>query len=84
MIASVVIVVASRSVFWRKIAFWMSLVISSAIQLAVVHAWTKKVPDLSRAQGKGAVFLGLVLLLAVYGLVRFLQRMFYGKEPKNA
>jgi hypothetical protein len=38
MIASVFIGVASSS-WWRKIAFWMSLVISSAIHLLVVHAW---------------------------------------------
>jgi hypothetical protein len=37
MIASVFIVVASRSVFWRKPAFWMSWVISSAIHLVVVR-----------------------------------------------
>ena len=38
MFASVFIAVASN-VLWRKIAFWMSLLTSSAIHLFVVHAW---------------------------------------------
>jgi hypothetical protein len=83
MIASVAIVVASRSVFWRKPAFWMSWVISSAIHLVVVHHWTQRVPDLSRSQGKGAVFLGFLLFLVVYGFVSLLQRNFYGKEATD-
>jgi hypothetical protein len=83
MIASVVIVVGSRSIFWRKLAFWMSLVISSAIHLVVVHHWTQRVPDLSHGQGKGAVFLGFLLFLAVYGFVSLLRRNFYGKEASG-
>jgi hypothetical protein len=85
MLPSVLIVVASRSVFWRKLAFWISLGISSAIHLYVVHVWTKRVPVLSRSHGKGAAFLGFVLFFAVYGVVRLLRRIFYGKEtPDNA
>jgi hypothetical protein len=52
MIASVLVVVASRSVLWRKVAFWLSLGISSAIHLVVVHGWTERVPNLSRGEGK--------------------------------
>lgn len=83
MFASVFIVVASRSFFWRKSAFWLSLVISSVIHLVVVHAWTQRVPNLSRGQGKLAILLGFVLFFAVYGLVRLLQRNLYGKEARD-
>jgi hypothetical protein len=46
---SVLIAIASRSVFWRNIAFWMSLVMSSAIHLVLVHSWTRRLGDLSRS-----------------------------------
>jgi cell division protein FtsW (lipid II flippase) len=81
MITSVMVIFAARS--WRKITFWMSLGISSAIHLALVHAGTRRIPSLSRNQGRGAAFLGFVLFLAVYGAVRFLQRMLYGKESPD-
>jgi hypothetical protein len=80
MMTSVFIAIASRSLFWRNFAFWMSLAISSIIHLAVVHAWTRRVPDLSRGQGKLATLLGFVLFVAVYGFVRLLQRNFHDKE----
>jgi hypothetical protein len=82
MITSVVVVFTASS--WRNIAFWMSLGISSAIHLVVVHAWTRQIPILSRGAGKGAALLGLVLFLVVYGVVRFSQRMFYSKEGPNS
>jgi hypothetical protein len=83
MIPSVVIAFAGNS--WRKIAFWMSLGISSAIHLFVVHAWARRIAIISSGAGKGAALLGFVLFLIVYGVVRLLQRMFYGKEaPDNA
>jgi hypothetical protein len=75
MMTSVLIAIASRSVFWRKFAFWTSLVISSAVHLVVVHSFTRRRGDLSRSQGRGAALLGFVLFLAVYGFVRLLQRM---------
>lgn len=81
MITSVTVVFAANS--WRKIAFWMSLGISSAIQLVVLHTWTRRVPSLSRGEGRGAAILGLMLFLVVYGVVRFLQRMVYGTETPN-
>jgi hypothetical protein len=82
MIPSVVIA-SARSVSWRNFTFWMSLVMSSAIHLAIVHAWTQRVPILSRGYGKLAVMLGLVLWVAVYGLVRLVQRMFESEEGKT-
>ena len=81
MITSVVIVFAASA--WRTATFWASLAISSAIHLFVVHTWTRRIPNLSRSQGKGAAFLGFVLFLIVYGIVRFFQRMLYGTEASD-
>ena len=80
MIASVVMAFASS--FYRNFAFWMSLVMSSAIHLAVVHAWTQRVPIFSRGYAKLAAMLGLVLFLAVYGLVWWLRWIFHGEEDQ--
>jgi len=69
---------------WRNIAFWISLGVSSTIHLWIIHAWTRRTPDLSRAAGRGAIFLGLMLFLIVYKIIRFLQRTLYGKEPRQS
>jgi len=45
MITSVVI--AFMAISWRKIAFWISLGISSTIQLLVVHVWTRRTAHLA-------------------------------------
>lgn len=82
MFASVFIAVAG-SVLWRKIAFWMSLVISSAIHLFLVHAWIQQVGNFSRGQGKLAVLLGFVLFFAVYAFVWVLRRNFYGEDARD-
>lgn len=79
---SVMVVFAASSS--RKIAFWMSLGISSVIHLLLVHAWTRRVPRLSWGAGRGAAVLGLLLFIVVYGVVRFLQRMLYGKESPDS
>jgi hypothetical protein len=65
---------------WRNIVFWISLGVSSAIHLIVVHAWTRQTPDLGHARAKIAFFLGFVLFLVVYGAVRLLRRVFHGGE----
>jgi hypothetical protein len=83
MMTSVMIVVATRSALWRKFAFWMSLVISSAIQLVAVHAWTQRVPNTSRGASKGAFVLSFLLFVGVYKIVSVFQRNFYGKEASN-
>ena len=77
MFSSVCIAVAC-STWWRKIAFWMSLVISSAIHLLVVHASIQRVGNSGRGQGKLNFFLGFVLFYVVSELVGLLQRIFYG------
>jgi hypothetical protein len=82
MFASVFIAVAS-TVWWRRISFWMSLAISSAIHVAVVHAWIRQVGNFSRGQGKLAVLLGFVLFFTVYGVVFLLRRNFYGEEAHD-
>jgi hypothetical protein len=76
-IAFVTITVGWRSL-WRDIAFWMALILTSAIQLAVVHAWAQRAGELSRGAGKLATLLGFVLFIAIYGGVRLLRRNFYG------
>ena len=78
MLTSVGLAFIARS--WRNIAFWISLGISSAIHLIVVHAWTRQTPELSHSEAKIAFFLGFVLFLVVYGAVRLLQRVFHGGE----
>ena len=65
---------------WRNIVFWISLAVSSAIHLIVVHAWTRQTPDLGRAKAKIAFFLGFALFLIVYGAARLLRRVFHGGE----
>src|ERR1700674_33622 len=83
MMTSILIAIASRSVFWRNFAFWMSLVMSSAIHLVLVHSWTRRLGDLSRSQGRGAALLGFVLFLAIYGFVRLVQRMFHSEGDQT-
>ncbi|HKW19721.1 MAG TPA: hypothetical protein VJO35_19585 [Terriglobales bacterium] len=82
MITAVMIVFGAIS--FRKVAFWMSLGISSAIQLLVVHAATRRTTDLSRAAGRGAALLGLMLFAMVYAIVRYLQRKLYAKEAPES
>lgn len=82
MFASVFIAVVGRSL-WRKIGFWMSLVISSAIHVLVVHAWIQPVGSLSRGEGKLAILLGCVLFFAIYGFVWLLRRNLYGEEAPD-
>ena len=63
--------------------FWISLALSSAIHMFVVHAWTQRVGNLSRGWGKLAILLGCVLFFAVYGFVWLLRRNFYGEEARD-
>jgi hypothetical protein len=83
MIASVVVIVVWRSL-WRDIAFWMALILSSAIQLAVVHAWVQRAGELSRSAGKLATFLGTALFFAIYSCIRLLRRNFYGEGSSES
>src|SRR5277367_5788805 len=78
MIASLIVTVGWRS-FWRDIAFWMALILSAAIQLAVVHTWVQRAGELSRGAVKLGTLLGFVLFIAIYGCIRLLRRNFYGE-----
>jgi len=69
--------------WWRKIGFWMSVLLSSAIHFFVVQAWIQRVRNLSRGQGKLAILLGFVLFFAVYGFVWLLRRNFYVTEARS-
>ena len=84
MMTSVIIAVACRKALWRKFTFWISLGISSAIHLFVTRALTQRVGDLNRGAAKGAAVLGFLLFLAIYGLVRLLQRTFHNEEVLTA
>jgi hypothetical protein len=65
---------------WRNIVFWISLGVSAAIHLVVVHAWTRQTPDLGHNEAKIGFFLGFALFLVVYGAARLLRRLFHGGE----
>ena len=82
MISSVIVTVGWRSL-WREIAFWTSLILSSAIQLAVAHAWIHRAGELGRGAGKLATFLGFGLFVAIYACMRLLRRNFYGEEAQS-
>lgn len=73
------VMVAFSAISWRKIAFWISLGISSAIHIVLLHAVTQRVPILNRGATRGAAVLGILLFLGVYSLIRRVQRMFDGK-----
>jgi len=82
-IASVMVTVGWRSL-WRNIAFWMAVILSSAIQLAVVHAWVQREGGLSRGAGKLGTLLGFVLFAVIYGCIRLLRRNFYGEGSSES
>lgn len=82
MFASVFIAVCGTS-WWRKADFWISLLLSSATHVLVVHAWVQRIGSLNRGSGKLAVLLGFVLLFGVYGLVRVLRRNLYGEDARS-
>ena len=74
---SAFIVVAS-SFWWRKVAFWVLLLVSSAIHALLVHIW---VVHSHGVDGRLALLLGLVLfgVLGICGLV--IHRKFHGEKP---
>jgi hypothetical protein len=78
MISSVIVAVGWRSL-WRDVAFWIALALSSAIQLAVDHAWVRRAGELNRNAGKLATFLGLGLFIGLYGSFRLLRQSFCGE-----
>ena len=73
------IMVAFSAISWRKIAFWISLIVSSALQLLLLHAITGGVLSLSWVQRRGVASVGILLFAAVYTFIRFVQRMLGGK-----
>ena len=77
-IASILVIVGWRSLL-RNITFWIALILSASIQLAVVHAWVQRTGRLNRSAGKLATLLGFVLFIAIYGCFRLLRRNFYGE-----
>jgi hypothetical protein len=82
-IASVFVIVGWRSL-WRNITFWIALILSASIQLAIVHAWVQRTGQLNRSAGKLATLFGFVLFFAIYGCVRLLRRNFYGEGSSES
>jgi len=79
-IAFVFVIVGWRSL-WGNITFWIALIFSASIQLAIVHVWVQRAGgELSRGAGKLATFLGFGLFIAVYGLIRLVRRNLYGED----
>lgn len=72
MIVFVLVTVGWRSL-WRDIGFWTALILSSSIQLLVMHAWVQRTGELNRNAGKSGTFLGFVLFVALYGCIRLLR-----------
>jgi hypothetical protein len=82
MICSVLVIVGWRSL-WRDILFWLALILSAVIQLAIVHTWVRRAGELSRGGGRLGAFLGFVLFLAIYGCFTLLRRNFYGERSSE-
>lgn len=78
--ATVFILVTGGS--WRKkIAFWMSLLISSTLHAVLLHRWVIRGGTLGGRQvGQVAVLLGIILFFVVYGCGFVLRRKLYGEE----
>lgn len=75
MLSTVMIIIGWRSL-WRDTGYWTALVLSSYVQLILVHGWTRRVGELSRGSGKAGALLGFILFLAVYGCIRLFRRKF--------
>ncbi len=82
-LASVGLVAASFGSWLKKIAFWISLLISSVTHAFVVHSWIVRRGSLygqSRAQRDLAILLGPVLFVIVYGCGFLLRRKLQDEE----
>ena len=67
MFSSVFIATLFSSLWWRRVSFWFALIISSALQLLVVHAWIHRVGKMGRDGNELAFFLGPILFFVIYG-----------------
>lgn len=86
--SSVFLAVWFFSYWGRRLDFWVSLLISTTAHLLIVHAWIVHIgTDMlwrHRGDGKGAVFLGLILFFVVYAGGTFLRRKFYGEQTGSS
>lgn len=81
-IVSVIVIIGRRSL-WRDILFWIALLLSSTIQLVLVHSWVEREGPPSRGAGKGALILALILFFVIYGGLRLIRRNFYGETTAH-
>lgn len=77
---TVVFLLAGIRLWPRRIAFFISLLVSCGIQALLVHMWVLRFGKLGRGTGRWAVLLGWVLFVAVYGCGFQLRRKFYGDD----
>ena len=69
----------------RRLAFWISLLISSAAHAFIMHYWIVHYGiGSSRADVKVAVFLGLILFGIIYGGWTLLRRKFSGEDTASS
>ena len=70
MLASVILVAAGFGPWLKKVAFWISLLISSVTHAFIIHGWIVRTGSLDgygrRAHRDVAILLGPVLFLVVY------------------
>jgi membrane protein YdbS with pleckstrin-like domain len=77
------IVVGTKRIFWQKLSFWLSLLISSAICLSIFHFWLQRSPNPPYGAGRGVAVFGLFLFLGIYKLGEFLRKSFHAGEQHN-
>jgi hypothetical protein len=81
LVSSLIIVAVTFRVWFRKLAFWVALLISSFAHGFILHAWIIHMGSntLHRFGERLALLLGLVLFALVYGCGYFLRRKIYGE-----
>jgi hypothetical protein len=84
MLASVFLVAAGFGPWLKKVAFWISLLISSVTHAFIVHGWIVRTGSLDGYGRRAhlAIMLGPVLFLVVYGCGYFLRRKLCGEEVR--
>jgi len=67
----------------RTVTFWVSLVVSSSVHLAVAHAMIQREGTPGRDQSELAIVLGLVLFFVLYFLFWVLRQKFFREEEPD-
>jgi hypothetical protein len=68
--------------WWRNVAFWLSLLISTCMHLYLLHSWIIRHGGLSGGRsGELAILLGIVLFIMTFGFLSYIRHQF---SPQNA